>query len=925
MTSESEYVFFWKPGGAYGCLSQWANSPFICDGKKFSTAEQYMMFKKAEVFNDKESANLILNTPEIHPAEHKKMGKRIRGFDEITWHTKSMDVVVTGNLCKFTQNPELAKVLMGTLGKMIAEASPYDHIWGIGFDEKNAISNSSRWGQNRLGLALMRVRSTIENQIKSQNAKRTETANTGKKRREKQNELPIPNENVLRCPTCLLSKDPENPDFAHVRLGLDEPPEPLLCKCKPDDEIINAVRIKTYNATKYLNPTGRLITSKIKNVDMNPAVIRGMSGVPNVETEARLTPCVSEKMYKAMSSGLFGHPIENEITETGCSWYPGPKMNKIAKLRTRSSGEAVAKIVMYTCQIMPGITIAISYEFEFRGEIFRPEYTTNMTELRIPIAISGVDVVVIARRYNCEDTISFASEVEFKNGVKHAEIRRVMNEILLSVGSENELMPVNRPERFINQTHMDEARHADHDVIDVKDLSPYRGTKMLKADGMKMYVFCYTNGYVVTFANARLTVYEFKIALRSSLLCEITDTPDILVAELMVDGSLVYLDTLVSNGEVVGHTRKYAKKPLTGFEMPPLIMRRCYDEISNVPKKPISSIAYDGIVCVTEFRTLRLKRPTIDLLYRGGFLHMLDNGKMIRVTNGHKKMNENSIYEMSVNRSPNSNQVVLTNPIKRLIKRLPNNSDIIKRAFMSVSTDLSMDTILYDITSMSFKMRARAYELAQSATSASGSRKVIVIFGAGRFQEVSEMRLSDFSYIAIDPEIDITSLNRRAKRATIVPYDVNSSFSKQVIAMSNKPGRVMFFKGRSESFITGSDVIASMSRMRIPAVFSFSISYHISVINTLADSGVGVYGCGFVHNNLPKCGIRSGPVTMKVVENVNGLPMVESKFGKSTWVEPVLLKSAVSGLHPVQDEFEEVWSNVDSSTSAIMSRAVILF
>lgn len=68
-----------------------------------------------------------------------------------------------------------------------------------------------------------------------------------------------------------------------------------------------------------------------------------------------------------------------------------------------------------------GITMAISYEYPFRGEITRPEYTTTMNELRtgtiIGTIIGGVDVTLITRRYECEDTTSYVCEVEFENGV----------------------------------------------------------------------------------------------------------------------------------------------------------------------------------------------------------------------------------------------------------------------------------------------------------------------------------------------------------------------------------------------------------------------------------------------------------------------------------------------------------------------------
>ncbi|KAI6986058.1 hypothetical protein KC359_g8918 [Hortaea werneckii] len=728
---------------------------------------------------------------------------------------------------------------------------------------------------------------------------------------------------TVRCLSCGLSKDPNKPDFVHTRLGADEPPEPLICKCKPDSEILIGLQNKYRSVEKYMSAGSKTIGNRIGNVELNTARIGHMSKIPNVEVEMRMTPCVSEKMYKSMNSGVFGYVVRDTIYESGCSWWTGQPMNKIAKLRTRSNGEAVAKIVMYACEIMPGIVIAVSYEFVFMGEILRPEYCTTMNEISIVTQLEGVDVNMIARRYECEDVVSYSSEIEFKAGVTHWNIRKVANTIIMTVGSEDELMPPNRIDKFIEKLHMDESRNADHDVVDVKDLSPYKGTIMLKADGMKVYVFCYMNGYVITFANRNLTVLSYVVSNSGRPLYKIGKTPDILVAELMMDGSLIYIDTIAENGVALPQLRKYKKRPTTLCEIPPLIVRKSWNAVSEVPRNPCSSMNFDGIVSVTEFRTVRLKKPTIDLLYKDGVLHMIENGKLIKVAKGHKKMINHSVYEMTVSRSPNVNEVVLTDPIRRLVKALPNNSDIIKRAFMSVSTGADMDTIMYDITSMSFNMRKRVYELAQ--TNVSTRRKVIVIFGAGRFQELSEMKTSEYSYIAIDPSIDISNLSRRLKKLRITPYDTNAKFSKQVMTISNSPGKLLYYKGTSESFITSSDVISSMSSMSIPAVFSFSISYHISVIMSLMSSNVTVFGCGFVHDNMPINGVKSGPVSMKLIKDNNGIWIVRSIFGKSTWTEPILLKNTFSNLYWLADSMPDVWSSVDQGSMSIMSRAVIMY
>lgn len=66
-----------------------------------------------------------------------------------------------GNYLKFTQNEDLKKMLLGTGEKEIAEASPRDRIWGIGFGAKRAGDVRERWGLNLLGKALMEVRERI--------------------------------------------------------------------------------------------------------------------------------------------------------------------------------------------------------------------------------------------------------------------------------------------------------------------------------------------------------------------------------------------------------------------------------------------------------------------------------------------------------------------------------------------------------------------------------------------------------------------------------------------------------------------------------------------------------------------------------------------------------------------------------------------
>lgn len=64
---------------------------------------------------------------------------------------------------KFSQNENLKQQLIDTGSRIIAEASPYDKIWGIGLSEDNPMAlDSTKWiGQNLLGEVLMTVRRNL--------------------------------------------------------------------------------------------------------------------------------------------------------------------------------------------------------------------------------------------------------------------------------------------------------------------------------------------------------------------------------------------------------------------------------------------------------------------------------------------------------------------------------------------------------------------------------------------------------------------------------------------------------------------------------------------------------------------------------------------------------------------------------------------
>ena len=162
-----DFIFFWREGGAKlehvsnGCLSQWQKCTFEVDGVKYNCAEQYMMAEKARIFGDEDTRQKIMK--EDDPEIIKQLGREVKGFDPEIWDLHKFDVVVKGNLAKFSQNEKLLKFLLSTGSAILVEASPYDRVWGIGMREDNKdAKNAEKWfGINLLGFALMVVREKL--------------------------------------------------------------------------------------------------------------------------------------------------------------------------------------------------------------------------------------------------------------------------------------------------------------------------------------------------------------------------------------------------------------------------------------------------------------------------------------------------------------------------------------------------------------------------------------------------------------------------------------------------------------------------------------------------------------------------------------------------------------------------------------------
>lgn len=166
MRVTDKYVFFFTDKDVF---SNWYIAPFfdsnankynprVSSSVKFDCVEQYMMWRKASLFKDYETASAILNGThkrkgEKDQAYYKRMGRAVRGYDDTLWKANREYIVKRGIFLKYTQNEKLNKELLKHKGKTFVEGSPYDAVYGIKMGMWDAgVEDPSNWkGENLLG------------------------------------------------------------------------------------------------------------------------------------------------------------------------------------------------------------------------------------------------------------------------------------------------------------------------------------------------------------------------------------------------------------------------------------------------------------------------------------------------------------------------------------------------------------------------------------------------------------------------------------------------------------------------------------------------------------------------------------------------------------------------------------------------------
>lgn len=154
-------VGFWSADGPLGRCSNWHLTGFDFLGTRFPTAEHWIMWQKARVMGDAASADAILEAPT--PKHAKALGGQVGPYDDHLWRNVREQLAYVGVREKFLQNPDAARELRATGGRVLAEASPYDRVWGVGLAATDpAFPDPAKWrGENLQGRVCMRVRADL--------------------------------------------------------------------------------------------------------------------------------------------------------------------------------------------------------------------------------------------------------------------------------------------------------------------------------------------------------------------------------------------------------------------------------------------------------------------------------------------------------------------------------------------------------------------------------------------------------------------------------------------------------------------------------------------------------------------------------------------------------------------------------------------
>jgi ribA/ribD-fused uncharacterized protein len=145
---DNRILYFGRDRQEYGFLSHFYPSLIEIDGEKWPTVEHFYQAQKSPLYGYRQV---------IRDAETPGMAKRLAKSPGATgraargswfikhgkapredWDAVKLDIMRRADWAKFSQNPDLAELLLATGDAVLIEDSPSDSFWGTGRDGNGA-------------------------------------------------------------------------------------------------------------------------------------------------------------------------------------------------------------------------------------------------------------------------------------------------------------------------------------------------------------------------------------------------------------------------------------------------------------------------------------------------------------------------------------------------------------------------------------------------------------------------------------------------------------------------------------------------------------------------------------------------------------------------------------------------------------------
>ena len=142
-------------------LSNFYPAEFSLENKTFHCSEQYIQWKKAELFKDKTAMTKIENCK--NGRQCKEEGRKIKNFNKSTWDSNAKKLCHAGIRQKFIENKKLREFLLQkTKGRTIVECTK-DDTWGCGLALKddNCLDSTMWTTQGIMGVILGDIRGEL--------------------------------------------------------------------------------------------------------------------------------------------------------------------------------------------------------------------------------------------------------------------------------------------------------------------------------------------------------------------------------------------------------------------------------------------------------------------------------------------------------------------------------------------------------------------------------------------------------------------------------------------------------------------------------------------------------------------------------------------------------------------------------------------